>query len=133
MTTKTKINVRTPQDGLLANIPGRLIYSSTFDNASLPATAIVVSVKAYSESNSTLDAGLNVSLGYAGNVSAYFNSDVSTDDLNSNTVVSKLMTGLQYGLDASKALYAQTDIDLTGNPIGFEIVYVVRDATSFSA
>ncbi len=123
MSQKLKIHVRTPQDGLVANVPGKLIDSQTFDEVDLPAGAVISTITVFSESGTQLESGRGITVGYNGNFSAIVNGDIGTDDVNTYKLVIKKLGGIGYGLTAEKSLYAQTSQDLTGDPIGFEITY----------
>jgi hypothetical protein len=122
MVSKQTLRVRTPQDGLLANVPGKLIDSATYTDASLTTSSVITKIKVYSENGSPLDENIQIYVGYQGNISEIISGDIGTNEINECKLIIRSFDGILHGLTATRDLYVQTNADLV-TPIGFEIIY----------
>jgi hypothetical protein len=113
---------------LQANTPTSLLEYGTNEVLVLPATAALHYVKITREGSQGLTSGVNLSLGYSGNIGSIINGTLSTSSLNSSGCATWSSNGLTIGLTSSQQVYVQSDAGVTGDLIVFEIGYFSDDA-----
>lgn len=114
---------------LQTNTPTALLEYGTNDALVLPSTAALHYVKITREGTQGLTSGVNLSLGYSGNIGAIINGTLSTSSLNSSGCSLWSNSGLATGLTSAQQVYVQSDAGVTGDLIVFEIGYFSDDAT----
>lgn len=115
---------------LQSGVPVPVIIYAGQDQLQLPATAVVTSVKSTLEGSNGVTSGVNLSLGYSGNIGAIINGTLSSSTLMSNGCVVHANSGVLVGNASAESLYAQASAGLVGDKIIFEINYYTDDSAN---
>lgn len=112
----TTTNIRAVTSGsMLSGVDNILIDPGTFNNAELPAGAMIRNI--YVKQTGTLTSGVTLKLGVASN-NEYFvpaSAGMSTTDLNSNGYVVYYPVGLKYPLTSASEVVVNPSANCAGS------------------